>query len=223
MNNDYLIQGNNCHAYIYNGGDPLEIVCNATIELIKEMELIGATTPESEQVREVRPRLLTVFANLTGAQTSTNESDNVSIFYLSQNIRTAHDILLVFTDNAGTQRTWRQTFYIERLMQNGNAGEAAQYDLNLRGSGDYVESELDEPPEIDAQNIKSESYTVSGGVIQDNEWIGLTSANIIEVCREGSEQLSLGLPYSFNGTTGEITPDAGTTIDGQRMFVIWKY
>ena len=71
--------------------------------------------------------------------------------------------------------------------------------------------------------VKSDSYTVAGGVIQDDEWIGLGDSNIIEVCREGTEQLSMNLPYSFNSGTGTITPDAATTIDGQKMFVIWTY
>lgn len=223
MNNNYLIEGNNVHVYKYEGVTLLgEIVCATTMELIKELELIGATTPDSDQVRERRPRLLDTSLNLSGASTSTNDG-NVSIFYMSQNIRESHDLLIVFTDNGGTQRTFRQNFYIESMILNGNAGEAAQYDLALKGSGSYVESELDDPDVVEGDNITSRSYTVAGGKIQDNDWIGLVLGNIIEVCREGSEQLSLGLPYSFNGTTGEITPDPGTTIDGQRMFVIWKY
>lgn len=221
MTNGLLIQGNNVHVFKYIDITPYEIVCNATMELVREMELIGATTPESEQVSEVRPRLEKVQLNLSGASTSTNDGD-VSIFYLSQNIRQSHDLLIVWTDNNGTERTWRQDFYIETLLQNGNANEAAQYDISFRGSGPYAESSLSDPTPVEGQNIWSDSYTVSGGKIQDNRWIGLVSGNIIEVCREGSEQLSLGLAFGFNGTTGEITPDANTTIDGQRMFVIWK-
>lgn len=222
MNTGLLIEGNNVHVYKYIDAAPFEIVCATTMELIREMELIGATTPESEQVKEVRPRLETVLLNLGGASTSTNDA-NVSIFYMAQNIREVHDLLIVFTDNNGAERTWRQDFFIERLMQNGNAGEASQYDINFRGTGPYEEAELDDPVLEEGDNVTSRSYTVSGGVIQDNDWIGLTITNIIEVCREGSEQLSLGLPFAFNGTTGEITPDPPTTIDGQRMFVIWKY
>lgn len=223
MNNGLLIEGNNVHVYKYIDAAPFEIVCATTMELVREMELIGATTPESSQVKEVRPRLETVLLNLGGASTSTNDAD-VSIFYMSQNIREIHDLLIVFEDNNGTQRTWRQEFFIERLSQNGNAGEASQYEINLRGTGPYEEAELDDPVLEEGENITSRGgYTVASGKIQDNDWIGLTSANIIEVCREGSEQLSLGLSYSFNGTTGEITPDPDTTIDDQRMFVIWKY
>lgn len=78
-------------------------------------------------------------------------------------------------------------------------------------------------PTVSGVNVTSQSYTVASGKIQDNDWIGLSSSNIIEVCREGTEQLSQNLPYTFNSVTGEITPDPATTIDGQKMFVIWTF
>ncbi len=221
MTNSLLIPGDNVHVFKYIDAAPYEIVCNATMELIKEMELIGATTPESGTSPEVRPRLERTFVSVTGASTSTNDGD-VSIFYMSDNIREAHDLLIVFTDNAGTERTFRQDFFIERLLINGNSGEASQYDIKLIGTGPYTESEIIDPV-ASGGSVKSDSYTVASGKIQDSEWIGLSAANIIEVCREGSEQLSLGLAYTFNSLTGEITPDPATTIDGQRMFVIWTY
>lgn len=221
MTNSLLIQGDNVHMYKYVDAAPFEIVCNATLELIKEVELIGATTPDSGDTPEIRPRLKRVSATITGASTSTNDGD-ISIFYLEERITEAHDIEIVFTDNGGTQRTHRQDFYIERLIHNANAGEPATYDLSLRGTGPYTESTLTDP-EVTGNSIESQSYTVAGGVIQDNDWIGLASGNIIGVYREGSEQLSLGLPYTFNSGTGTITPDPSTTIDGQRMFVIWTF
>lgn len=221
MTNGLLIQGDNVHVYKYIDAAPFEIVCAESMELLKEVELIGATTPESEDSPEIRPRLVRTSLSLTGASTSDNDGD-ISIFYLSENIREPHDLLIVFTDNNGNDRTFRQDFYIETLSINGNTGESSGYDLKLKGSGTYTESELEEPT-LSGDSVTSDSYTVAGGVIQDNDWIGLDSANIIEVCREGSEQLSLGLAFSFNGATGEITPDPDTTIDGQRMFVIWTF
>jgi len=104
---------------------------------------------------------------------------------------------------------------------NGNTGEAATYDLNLVGTGPYTETELTAP--VIGDELTSDSFTIASGVVQNNDWIGLTSDNIIEVCREGTEQLSMNLPYSFDGGTGTITPDAATTIDGQKIFVIWTF
>lgn len=222
MNTGLLIEGNNVHVFKYVDAAPLEIVCATTMTLNISQELIGATTPESETTRERRPRLIDYKLSLSGASTSDNDG-NVSIFYMLNNIREAHDLNVVFTDNNGNDRSFRANFYIENNDLTGNAGEASQYDLSLLGSGGYTLTELEEPVVTEGDNITSDSYVVAGGVIQDDDWIGLTSDNIIEVCREGSEQLSLGLPFSFNVTTGEITPDPGTTIDGQRMFVIWKF
>lgn len=222
MDSGLFIEGNNVHVFKYIDAAPFEIVCAVGMTLTIKQELIGATTPESGNVREKRPRLQEYSLNLTGATTSDNDS-NISIFYLLNNIREAHDLNIVFTDNNGNDRSFRADFIIESNDLTGNAGEASQYDLRLEGGGDYVLSTLTVPPVSEGSNITSDSYTVSGGLIQDNDWIGLTSDNIIEVCREGSEQLSLGLAFTFNGTTGEITPDPSTTIDGQRMFVIWTY
>lgn len=221
VNNGLLIEGNNVHVFKYVDAAPLEIVCATTMSLKIVQELIGATTPESGTAREKRPRLIEYFLSLGGATTSENDGD-VSIFYMQNKIREVHDLEIVYTDNNGDDKTFRANFYTADQTINGNSGEASTYDINLEGSGDYEESTLPDPV-VSGTSVKSDSYTVASGKIQDNEWIGLSAANIIEVCREGSEQLSLGLPYSFNSITGEITPDAATTIDGQRMFVIWTY
>lgn len=221
MTNGLLIEGRNVHAFLYVDAAPFEIVCATDMILTITREIIGATTPESGRNKEFRGRLMETDLTLTGCSTSTNDGD-VSIFYMLENIEETHDIEVVFTDNNGQERTHRQDFIIQNCSLNGPAEGMSGYELSLKGTGPFSQSEL-EDPEILGENVTSDSYTVSGGKIQDNDWIGLSAANIIEVCREGSEQLSIGLPYSFNGTTGEITPDAGTTIDGQRMFVIWTY
>src|SRR5688572_12993979 len=221
MNAGLYIQGNNVHVFKYVDAAPFEIVCATTMSLRIVQEMIGATTPDSGHFKEKRPRLIEYFLALSGAMTSTNDGD-VSIFYIQNQIREAHDLEIIYTDNNGNDRSFRGDFYVEEQVMNGNAGEAATYDLNMVGTGEYTESELVDP-EITGDSVTSASYTVAGGVVQDNDWIGLSAANIIEVCREGTEQLSMGLPYSFNGGTGTITPDAGTTMDGQRLFVIWTY
>ena len=221
MTNGLLIEGRNVHAFLYVDAAPFEIVCATDMILTITREIIGATTPESGRNKEFRGRLMETDLTLTGCSTSTNDGD-VSIFYMLENIEETHDIEVVFTDNNGQERTHRQDFIIQNCSLNGPAEGMSGYELSLKGTGPFSQSEL-EDPEILGENVTSDSYTVSGGKIQDNDWIGLSAANIIEVCREGSEQLSIGLPYSFNGTTGEITPDPDTTIDGQRMFVIWTY
>jgi hypothetical protein len=222
MTNSLLITGDNVHVFKYIGITPFEVVCATGMELVKEMELIGATTPESGTSPEVRPRLETTSLTLTGATTSTNDGD-VSVFYLSDRTRELHDLLIVYTDNAGSQVTYRQDFYIERLAVNGNSGESSQYDILLRGTGPYTETELADPvDEGSGDTVTSGTFTIASGVVQDNSLIGVT---IIEVCREGTELTSMQLlvPYTYNSLTGTITPDPDTTIDGQKLFVIWRY
>lgn len=221
MNNGLLITGDNVHVYKYIGASPFEIVCATGMELLKQVEIIGATTPDSGTHVEVRPRLESTSLTLTGASTSENDGD-VSIFYMAENIREAHDLEIVFTDNNGSEKSYRQDFYIERLMRNGNSGESSQYEILLRGTGPYTEAELVDP-ELTGDNVISDYYTVAGGIITDARWDGLTDANIVEVCREGTEQLSMGLIYTFDEPTTSITPDPATTIDGQRMLVIWTF
>lgn len=221
MTNGLLIEGINVHVYKYIDTTPYEIVCATDMVLNIVTEIIGATTPDSGRNKEFRRRLTETDLNLSGCSTSENDGD-VSIFYMLDNAEDTHDLEIVWTDNNGSEVSHRQDFIIQNCSLNGPAEGMSGYELSLKGTGPYSQTEL-EDPELIGENVTSDSYTVAGGVIQDNDWIGLTSANIIEVCREGSEQRSLGLPFSFNATTGEITPDAATTIDGQRMFVIWTY
>lgn len=223
MTNGHLIQGDNVHVFKYIDASPFEIVCATDLTIEFEQELIGATTPESGKYKEVRPRMRSAKMSISGATTSTNDGD-LSIFHFldEDTFEEVQDLEIVFTDNNGTDRTIRSDWYIETLPLSAPAGEACTYDISLRSTGGYTVSELVDP-ETTGESVTSNSYTVAGGVIQDDDWIGLADANIIEVCREGSEQLSIGLPYSFNSGTGTITPDPDTAIDGQRMFVIWTY
>lgn len=223
MTNSLLIQGKNVHVFKYIDAAPFEIVCGTDVVYEKTNEIIGATTPDSGRFKEVRPRLISTAITISGVTTSNNDGD-ISFFHFLQDdeFQAAQDLEIVFTDNGGSERSIRGDFYIETSSVGNPAERMSEYEIKLIGSGAVTESELTDP-EVTGENVTSDSYTVSGGVIQDNDWIGLSSTNIIEVCREGSEQLSLGLPYSFNSGTGTITPDAGTVIDGQRMFVIWTY
>lgn len=220
MSNGLYIEGRNVRVYKYVGVSPLEIVCATDMALTINQELIGATTPDSGVYREVRPRLIDFTLSLSGVVTSDNDG-NVSVFYMLNNIREVHDLSVVFTDNDGNERVFRADFYIENNTLNAPADNSAGYEMNLRGTGSYSLSELDEP--VSGDNVTSDTFTISGGVVQNDDWIGLTDANIVEVAREGTELTSMGLSYTFDGVTGTITPDADTTIDGQKLFVIWTF
>jgi hypothetical protein len=223
MNNGYNIQGKNVRVYKYIDTAPFEIVCGTNIVLEFNQEVIGATTPDSGMYLEKRGRMRWIKGTISGATTSTNDS-NLSVFHFLDEavFGEAQDLEIIYTDNNGATRSVRADFIIESLPITAEAGNSSTYDINLQTRGGYTVSILPDPT-LTGSHVKSDYYTVASGKISDSEWIGLTTANIIEVCREGSEQLSLGLPYSFNSGTGEITPDAGTTMDGQRMFVIWTY
>lgn len=212
------IQGDNVHVFKYIDGSPFEIVCATSMEWEVLIEEIGATTPDSGVAKEFRQRLEEYFLRLGGASTSENEA-NVSIFYLLNNKREVHDLSIVFTDNSGGEITIRGDFIMQSCVLVANATESSVYDIVFRGTGAMIESELEDPV-TGGTNITSRSFTISSGVAQHADLIGVT---IVEVCREGTEQLSMNLPYSYNSGTGTITPDPDTTIDGQKIFVIWRY
>jgi predicted secreted protein len=223
MNNGLLIQGKNVHVFKYIEASPFEFVCGTDVVFELTQELIGATTPDSGKFKEVRPRLREFTVTISGVSTSENDS-NISVFYMLGDtvVDAVQDIEIVYTDNNGNDVSIRGNFFIETLNISGPADAQSGYEIRLRSWGDYSSTALVDP-ELAGSNVTSDSYTVTAGVIQDNRWIGLTSANIKLVCREGTEQLSMGLPYSFNGTTGTITPDAATSFDGQRMYVLWTF
>lgn len=223
MNPGYTIQGSNVHVFKYIDTSPFEIVCATDLSIEFTQELIGATTPDSGKYFEKRPRMRSAKMVISGITTSTNDG-NLSVFHFldEDTFESTHDLEIVFTDDDGNTRSIRGEWLIESIPISANVSEPSEYTINLQSTGGYTVSELTDPV-VSGVNITSDSYVVSGGKVQDNRWIGLVAGNIIEVCREGSEQLSIGLPFSFNGATGEITPDAGTTIEGQRVFVIWIY
>ncbi len=223
MNNGYYIQGKNVHVFKYLDITPYEIVCGTDVVIEINQELIGATTPDSGKFREIRPRLIDMAMTISGVTTSTNDTNLAYFHFIDVSVLTAvQDLEVVYTDNIGTQRTIRANFYIETTNVSGPADSSSTYEIRLKSWGEYTTSILADPTG-GGTHVKSNSYTVSSLKISDAQWIGLTAANIIAVYREGSEQLSIGLPYTFNSGTGEITPDAGTTMNGQRMFVIWTY
>jgi hypothetical protein len=133
-----------------------------------------------------------------------------------------YDITITYTDDDGYIVVFTGSVLVPQTDIFKDNGSLSKFNIEFKGTGEYTVEPVDDT-EVIGTLVKSDSYTVAGGVIQDNEWIGLGTSNIIEVCREGTEQLSMNLPYSFNSGTGTITPDADTTIDGQKMFVIWTY
>ena len=223
MTNGLFIQGDNVRIYKFIDAAPFEIVCAENITYERQRELIGATTPDSGKDTEVRPRLKSHFIVVTGATTSENDG-NLSIFhFMDEDVEDeAQDLEIVFTDNNGNDISIRGDFYIENIKHDSPAGDSATYEIKFRGSGGVTVGELADP-ETTGESVTSDSYTIAGGVVQDNDWIGLADANIIEVAREGTELTSMGLSYSFDSVTGTITPDPDTTIDGQKLFVIWTY
>ena len=218
MTTDLLIQGSNVHVFKYVESLPLEIVCATDMTLTINQEMIGATTPDSGIYKERRPRLIDFSLSLSGASTSDNDGD-ISIFYMLNNIREAHDLQIVFTDNIGNERTFRADFYIETNDLTAPADEASTYELSLLGTGPYFLSELLDPSTTGTQ-VGSGTFVVSGGVVTDPDLEGVL---IIGVWREGTNLESMGISYTYNSGTGTITPDPATTEDGQRIFVIWMY
>lgn len=222
MNMGYLIEGSNVHVFKYLDATPFEIVCGTDVVVEFVQELIGATTPESGRTNEVRPRMRNVNCVISGATTSTNDG-NYSVFsFLDDDVfEGAQDLEVVYTDNLGNEKSIRSDFYIETLLLTGPAGSASTYDIKLRGSGPYTATVLPDP-EVTGETVESRTFTIASGEVQHADLVGV---NIIAVYREGTELTSMALvaPYTYNSGTGTITPDPDTTIDGQKLFVIWTF
>jgi len=221
MTNGLLIQGKNVHVFKYLDASPFEIVCGTDVVVEISQELIGATTPDSGKFKEIRPRMIEMACTISGVTTSDNDGDLSYFHFLDVDVLSGvQDLEIVYTDNNGNDRSIRANFYIETTSVTGPADSLSGYEI--RSWGEYAVSILYDPVPS-GESIDSDYYTIAGGVVQDNDWIGLTAANIIGVWREGTELTSMGLSWSLNSGTGEITPDPGTTMDGQKVFVIWTY
>lgn len=223
MTNGLIIEGKNVHVFKYIDASPFEIVCGTDVVYERTKELIGATTPDSGKNKEVRPRLKEAAMTISGISTSDNDGDLSIFHFMDEDVEDeVQDLEIIFTDNNGNERSIRGNFYIETLNISGPADAASPYEIRLRSSGDITVSSLVDPT-VSGESAKSETYTVAGGVVSDSEWIGLSASNIIGVWREGTELTSMGLSYTANFLTGTITPDPGTTMDGQKVYVIWTF
>lgn len=219
MNPELLIDGKDVHAFLYIDGEPFEVVCATDCVFEVERELIGATTPDSGQYYEVRKRLKRFTMTITGATTSDNDN-NVSVFEFIDDDSTSEplDMSIVYTNRAGTQRTIRANWYAERTSISSPADASSQFELILRGTGSYTHSDLTAPVSGNVDNITSDSFTLTGGVISDP---GLNGVTIIGVWQEGSNMESMGISYTHVGQV--VTPDATYAIEGQRYFIIWTF
>ena len=222
-NSGLYVQGKNVHVFKYIGVVPFEIVCGTDVVYERTKELIGATTPDSGKNKEIRPRLKEATITISGITTSDNDGDLSIFHFMDETVEDEpQDLEIVFTDNNINKTSLWGIFYIENLNISGPADASSPYEIVLRSSGEITTSTLVDPT-VTGESVKSDTYTVASGIVSDSEWIGLSATNIIGVWREGTELTSMGLSYSVNFTTGEITPDASTTFDGQRIFVIWTY
>src|SRR6188768_491090 len=223
MTNGLIIEGKNVHVFKYLDAAPFEIVCGTDVVVEITQELIGATTPDSGKFKEIRPRMIEMACTISGITTSDNDGDLSYFHFLDVDVLSGvQDLEIVYTDNNGSDRSIRANFYIETTNIGAPADAASAYEIRLRSWGEYAVSILSDPV-AGGESIDSDDYTIAGGVVQDNAWIGLTTANIKGVWREGTELTSMGLSWSLNSGTGTITPDPGTTMDGQKVFVIWTF
>lgn len=133
-----------------------------------------------------------------------------------------YDITITFTDDEGFINVFTGSVLVPHTDILKESGSLAKFNIEFKGNGEYTILPVDDT-EVIGTLVASDSYVVSGGKITDARWDGLSASNIKEVCREGTEQLSMGLPYTFDEPTTSITPDPGTTMDGQRVFVLWTY
>lgn len=199
--------------------DWFEIGCATDCSFSFVNEIINKTSINSAGFREKKVRISDVKGSVSGIIKTSNNNDVLSIFwFLSQGVnRIEGTFKFLFTDEDGGDKSLTMTAIVQAIDLRGPVDSHAEFDLNLEGTGGYEIDSLDAPG-TSTDNVDSDSFTISGGLIQDNRLIGAT---IIGVWREGTELTSMSLTYSHNTVTGQITPDASTTIDGQKLFVIW--
>ncbi len=222
----YPVQGKNVIFRAVKLGDYRIWACAQSLRLNVTTEQKETSTPTTGRYKTFSSLGMTEWSITLGGVLFLRDQSVVKNYALEtiqeDTIDNGYDITITFTDDGGFIHVFTGSVLVPLTEIFKESGSLSKFNIEFKGTGSYTSLPVDDTVVIGTL-VKSYSYVVSGGKISDSEWIGLGASNIIEVCREGTEQLSMGLPYSFNGTTGEITPDAGTTMDGQRMFVIWTY
>jgi len=222
----YPVQGKNVILRAVKSADYRIFMCAQSLRLTVNTDVKETSTPVTGRYRTFSPVGLTDWSvTLSGILFLRDQSTirNFAMETITEAVRdNGYDITITFTDDEGYANVFTGSVLIPSTEFTKEAGSLAKWTIEMKGNGEYTQTVLIDPV-VSATNVTSNSYTVSGGKITDAAWDGLATGNIIEVCREGSEQLSLGLPFTFDEPTTSITPDPATTIDGQRMFVIWKY
>jgi len=222
----YPVQSKNVIFRASKLGDYRVWGCAQTMRLTVNTDIKETSTPVTGRDRTFASVGLREWSvNLGGVLILRDESvvKNYAFETISDDVMdNGYDITITFTDDGGFINVFTGSVLVPQSDFFKENGSISKWSVEFKGTGGYTILPVDDTTVIGTL-VTSDSYTVAGGVIQNNDWIGLGASNIIEVCREGTEQLSMGLVYSFNSGTGTITPDPSTTIDGQRMFVIWTY
>jgi predicted secreted protein len=222
----YPVQGKNVIFRAVKLGDYRVWACAQSLRLNVSTDVVETSTPVTGRHKTFSSIGLTEWSATLSGVLFLRDQAAVKNFVLETLTETiidnGYDITITFTDDEGYINVFTGSVLVPSTEISKETGSLSKWSIEFKGNGEYALTTLVDPA-VTATNIISDSYTVSGGKITDIRWDGLTIGNIIEVCREGSEQLSLGLPFTFDEPTTSITPDPATTIDGQRMFVIWKY
>ncbi len=222
----YPVQGKNVIFRAVKLGDYRIWACAQTLRLNVSTEVKETSTPVTGRYKTFTPVGMTEWSISLGGVLFLRDQAVVKNYALEtiqeDVIDNGYDITITFTDDEGFVHVFTGSVLVPLTEIFKEVGSLSKFNIEFKGTGEFTSLPVDDT-EVIGTLVKYDTYTVASGKISDSEWIGLGSSNIIEVCREGTEQLSMGLPYSFNSVTGEITPDAGTTMDGQRMFVIWTY
>lgn len=204
-----LVRGDNCIVYFYESGSWVPYACALTCSLDVQTDFIETSTTGTGRMATFSPTKNSFTGSIEGL-VSLGDAGVLSLPDLRQKQLSQELLLLRFQRTAenGSVYTDECNFYISSSSDSGAFGNAASFNIGLRGTGNI--KQIFTSTAYTPHSMKRFEYTGTGGEVSFSDPL-LIDKDIIEVNKDGignSKIITGGTPASkqvlYTASTGTL-------------------